>query len=505
MRNYAYFFFTLIFTFFTTVSAYAVKTDDNDNKEKTTTKVPGITDTQIFLGSILPLQGRMAEIGSKIRAGLDKSLAEQMVGDRQVHIIYANDLYEPLLTPLRVQRLLHQGIFAMIGNVGSPTAAVSLPILKQAGIPAIGFFTGSGLLRTGNGLILNYRASYTQEIVAIVDAAITAGIKPEHICAYVQNDDFGKAGIVGLQEALIKFRAPQPIIHSLTSLIIGEKQWLVEPLNNKAPINQNGPVGVYMRNQLDPMPGYKSLKNWEHHTGYNCNLIISVGTYDNLSNFVHTARSFGETWIISTISFSGADNFRHALLELEKLDPTTTQGHLHNVLTTQVTPPLDANLPIVKEANKMLGEQFDFVSLESYIIGKMMLELLRKTPNNLTPMSFSNQAKQIKLDLGGLPIDFTRNGYQGSDLVTITKLTETGYSTITAQDWSDMLNWKPEKPPAIPIAKASKPVTKTVTKPKVEKTTKPVTPTKQKHDSSEQSTDTLTTSKKLPKKRANKP
>jgi len=445
LRKYTRFCFILTFTLFITVSAYSANDKvniDTDNKEVTQQNTTGVTDTEIIIGSILPLEGYMAEIGWKIRAGLDKSLANQMVGKRQVSIIYANDLYEPLLTPLRVQRLLQTGIFAMIGNVGTPTAVVALPILRQANIPAIGFFTGSGLLRTGDGLILNYRASYTQEIVAVVDAAINAGVKPEHVCAYVQNDEFGKAGVTGLQEALIKAKAPTHIIHSLTTILSGNNDWLIEPYNDKAPINQNGPVGVYMRNQVDTMPGYQSLKEWEQKTGYSCNLVIAVGTYDNLANFIHTARSFGESWIISTISFSGADNFRRALLALENLNPTTNTGNLRNVLTTQVTPPLDSKLPIVQEAQQLLGKKFDFISLEGYIIGKMMLELLRKTPDPLTPMSFANQAKQVKLDLGNLLIDFTRNGYQASDLVTITKLIDTGYVPINAQDWDEMLTWK---------------------------------------------------------------
>jgi len=44
-----------------------------------------------------------------------------------------------------------KGVVAMLGNVGTPTARVSLPILAENKIPAIGFFTGAGLLRPGVG------------------------------------------------------------------------------------------------------------------------------------------------------------------------------------------------------------------------------------------------------------------------------------------------------------------------------------------------------------------
>lgn len=442
---------SLILVTLTTLSVYASAADKSKVKQELEINslviIPGVTDNEILLGSVLPLQGQAENLGQQIRIGLDKALSDQIINGRRIRIVYANDLYEPLLTRLRVERLLKQGIFAMVGNFGTPTAAIALPLLKQAGIPAIGFFTGAGLLRTGEGLILNFRASYAQEITAVIEVALKAGIKPEQVCAYVQNDDFGKSGLLGLQAAMIKAKAPDLILYELKELLTNSsKDTLIKfTSENKTPINEKGPVGVYVRNSIEVMPGYEALKKWQQRTGYKCQLVVAVGIYDNLAHFVHTARSLGESWIISAVSFAGADNLFHTLQKLEDMNKHSINGDLHNILMTQVVPPIESPLPIVQEARNFLGKDFSFISLESYIVGRMVLELLTKTPNPLTQSHFLSQAKQTTFNLGGLTIDFTRNGYQGSDFVTITRLIASGFIPLESNDWQTMLAWQPLK------------------------------------------------------------
>lgn len=441
--------FLLIFVELSPICADADNSNNNTSSSVNTqsrfSTVSGVTDDEIRLGSVLPLDGRSAGVGQAMQLGLSDALEGQSVGDRRVHILYEDDLYEPMLTSLKVNRLLKQGIFAMIGNVGTPTAAVTLPILKQVGIPAVGFFTGSGLLRPGNGMAINYRASYAQETSAVINAAITAGIRPEQICAYVQNDAYGKSGLMGMQEALQLAKAPQLVLDGLHTLLANSTpDWLVVPTGLGTPVNENGPVGVYTRNQQEVMPGYKALKGWEHKTSYRCALVVTLGTYDNLAVFVRTVHSLGERWIISAVSFTGADNLSQALKEFHTATTSTDSSAASmppNIIMSQVVPALESDLPIVQEAHNILSENFNFISLEGYIVGKMMLELLRDTPAPLTRTAFMNQAKLAHFDLEGIPIDFTRDGYQGSNLVNLTRLTDSGYRPLNAEDWREMLIW----------------------------------------------------------------
>jgi len=397
--------------------------------------VPGVTDSEIVFGSILPLEGRAAGLGRGMQAGLESALAGQSIDQRKVRVTYLNDLYEPALTPLKVRKLNRRGIFSMIGNVGTPTAVVSLPMLKEQNIPAVGFFTGAGLLRTGDGPVINYRASYVQETAAVINSALEAGLKPEQVCAYVQNDAHGKAGLLGVQSALKGAGAAPSVLRGLEALLAeSTPQELAPRTGPGAPLNENGPVGVYVRNTAEVTPGYESLKNWEKKSGYSCRLVLTVGAYENIALFVKMARDQGEGWIISAVSFTGADELAE---ELQRL------GVTDNIVMSQVVPLLDSNLPIVREARRALGEEFGFVSLEGYIVGKMTLKLLQDVGQPLSRERFVEHARQARFDLGGLNIDFTRDGNQGSDLVVVSHLTASGYRDTGDREWEAMLSWRP--------------------------------------------------------------
>ena len=161
--------------------------------------------------------------------------------------ITVNDSYNPTKTKAATENLVDRGIFTMMGNVGTPTAGASLPVLQEAGVPAVGFFTGAGLLRPGKGNIVNYRASYIQETAAVIGAAIKAGLKPTEICAYVQNDGYGMAGIAGVKAALTSAGNTKEITATLDEIM---------SLSGDNPYrNEIGPVGVYKRNTFSSRDG----------------------------------------------------------------------------------------------------------------------------------------------------------------------------------------------------------------------------------------------------------
>jgi hypothetical protein len=293
---------------------------------------------------------------------------------------------------------------------------VALPILAKHKVPAVGFFTGAGLLRPGVGDVINYRASYAQEIAGLIRKALMAGIQANEVCALVQNDAYGMAGVAGLKAALLENPASGPTIQKLDQILNMEGP---EPDRNGI-----GPVGVYRRNTLHARPGYDSLKQWEKRSNTPCRLVVTVGTYVPVANFIGYARYKKENWIFSAVSFTGADNFKD---ELQKYRVTD------KIIMTQVVPPLSSNLPIVQRAHNALGAQLSYVSLEGYIVGKMFLKILENTQGVLTRENFLAAVKGKTFDVGGLELDFTQDN-QGSDLVTVTYLDNGEYTTIALDD-----------------------------------------------------------------------
>ncbi|PWG61110.1 ABC transporter substrate-binding protein [Spiribacter halobius] len=388
---------------------------------------PGITDERIVIGSVLALNGPASGLGKGMRAGLEAALRGREVRGRRIELRALDDSYQPPKAAESTRRLLDEppGVFMMAGNVGTPTAQVTLPILKEAGVPAVGFFTGAGVLRPGDGgPILNYRASYRQEVATVVEAALAEGVQPGEVCAYVQNDGYGMAGIIGVREALSRAEAPEPLLDRYDEILArsGER-----PVRNGI-----GPVGVYRRNTTDIEPGYRSLKEWEAASGQRCRLVVTVGAYGNIAHFVRYAEQQEEAWVVSAVSFTGADSFRSDLARY---------GIENRVLMTQVVPSLDADLAIVDEARQALGPDFGFVSLEGYIVGRMILRLLEEMPGDLTRENFMAHAREARFDLGGVAIDFTRDGNQASRFVALNQLTPRGWVAVDASAgvWQQLL------------------------------------------------------------------
>ena len=129
----------------------------------------GVSDSVIRLGGVMDLEGDSQGLGQGMKTGLEAAFKNRTAQGRRIEFIARNDFYNPATTKQQTEALLSEGVFAMVGNVGTPTAAASLPVLADAGVPAVGFFTGAGLLRPGPGTVINYRASYVQETAAVIE------------------------------------------------------------------------------------------------------------------------------------------------------------------------------------------------------------------------------------------------------------------------------------------------------------------------------------------------
>jgi len=372
----------------------------------------GVSPSVIRVGGVMDLQGDSKGLGLGMKAGIEAALADRRLQGRPIEFVAMNDFYNPQTSVEATNALLAKGVFAMLGNVGTPTAKAVLPILTDKKVPAVGFFTGAGLLRSGQGSVVNFRASYVQEIGKVIEAAIGVGVRPDEICAYVQNDAYGMAGVAGVKAAFAKLPETGKINEALDRI-----QALPD---EDAGRNNIGPVGVYQRNTLRSKEGYLSIKKWEEQSGHRCRLVVTVGTYKAVSNFIAYARHKGETWTVSAVSFTGADDLKSALKEY---------GFTDRIIMTQVVPTLDSKLPIVTEARAALGTQLSYVSLEGYIAGRMFIAIAESMKGDITRSAFTEAVKGKKLDLGGLPLDFT-NDNQGSDLVQLTYIDADQYREI---------------------------------------------------------------------------
>ena len=171
----------------------------------------GVKPDQVIIGQCAALSGPASGLGTETRIGLkaalDQANANGGVHGRQIVLESSDDGYEPEQCVDCTVKLLDGDVFALAGYVGTPTAKVAVPVVKEMKAPLIGLFTGAMLLREPvERYVINIRASYDDETEALVGYLFGRGLKK--IAVFYQNDSFGQAGLSGTEKALAKRQAP---------------------------------------------------------------------------------------------------------------------------------------------------------------------------------------------------------------------------------------------------------------------------------------------------------
>src|SRR5215471_5861759 len=174
----------------------------------------GVSDDEIRFGIAAPFSGATKELGHHMKLGIEAAFNEVNasggVHSRQLRLISADDGYEPTRT-MEAMRQLYEAdqVFGTIGNVGTPTAAVSLPFALERKMLFYGAFTGANLLRRDppDRYVFNYRASYVEETDAVVRYLVKLRrLRPDQIAVFAQQDAYGDAGFAGVAKAIRALR-----------------------------------------------------------------------------------------------------------------------------------------------------------------------------------------------------------------------------------------------------------------------------------------------------------
>lgn len=102
----------------------------------------GVTDTEIVVGDILPLTGPPALLGVAHNLGVKAAIAEVNaaggISGRKVRLISEDDGYVPSRTIQGVRKLINSDkVFALTSVSGTAQAQAAMPLITQAGLPAM--------------------------------------------------------------------------------------------------------------------------------------------------------------------------------------------------------------------------------------------------------------------------------------------------------------------------------------------------------------------------------
>jgi ABC-type branched-subunit amino acid transport system substrate-binding protein len=294
-------------------------------------------------------------------------------------------------------------VFAVVGNVGTPTAAVSIPYCTQQQVVFLGALSGGDLLRKSppDRYVFNFRPSYAQETAAAVRWLTGARrIAPGRIAVFAQEDAFGVSGWRGATEEL-KARGVDPA----RVLRVG-----------------------YKRNSAEVSDAVARLKE----RARDVDAVVMVATYQAAAAFVRSLRAAGLRQVVTNVSAVDSDALAE---ELVSDGPRATEG----VFVTQIVPLPGSRAPGVVRFQEAMarhapGARRGFVALEGWVAARILIEGLRRAGKDLDSEKLVQALESIRdLDLGiGTRVSFSPTEHQGSRQVWGTLLQPDGAWKQTA-------------------------------------------------------------------------
>jgi branched-chain amino acid transport system substrate-binding protein len=362
----------------------------------------GVTASEIVVGMASPLSGANRELGRGMKAGVEAAFAEVNAGGgvhgRRLRLVALDDGYEPSRTLPVMRRLVEdEQVFAVVGNVGTPTAAVSIPYATSRKVVFFGAFTGGELLRHDppDRYVFNFRPSYAEEASAAVRwLADVRRVSPRRIAVFSQDDEFGESGFRGVARELAA-RGVDPA---------------------------SVPRVSYRRNTADVDDAVESLRA----RAAEVDAVVMVATYRAASGFVRRVRDARLPFVLTNVSAVDASALAE---ELVAAGPRYTR----DVIVTQVVPLPTSRSPAVARWREALERHAPdarrgFVALEGWIVGNLFAEALRRAGPDLDTEKLVTALEAMKeIDLGiGAPLSFGPDEHQASHKVWGTALQPDG-------------------------------------------------------------------------------
>ena len=353
---------------------------------------PGVAADRVLFGQSAAFTGPAQELGRNMRLGIQAAFHEVNqrggVHGRRLELSSLDDAYEPEAAVTNTIRLIEQDkVFALIGEVGTPTSRSATPVAADAEVPFIAPFTGAEFLRDHQKWdnIINLRASYYQETEEMV-ARLTTDLGIDRIAVMYQDDSFGRAGRDGVKGALDR--------------------------RGMAPVS----IGLYPRNTTAVKTALLDLKRGAPEA------VIMIGAYEPVAALIAWARHTGLDAIFMTVSFVGSNALARELGPVGE-----------GVYVTQVVPfPTDGSLPVVSSYLDALS-RFDldatpgFVSLEGYLAGRLAIAGLEGCGRDVDRACFLDSLRSADvIDIDGFELRYGFDDNQGSDSVFLTTIGRDG-------------------------------------------------------------------------------
>jgi len=415
------------------------------------------------IGMIGPMEGPSQDLGKEMSRGIEAMLQTYNEAGgafgRRVVLVKRNDNYDPDTSVEMMNELLDvtaesgsqdqpdvrgdDGVFALVGNVGTPTMLRTAPLATKNKVVYFAPFTGAQeYLRdsTKSPYVYNYRAGYFDETAAMVEyiyrgriPAVITNPQADYrrILVFAQEDAFGNAGYNGVVSAYNQNVAQLPAADAIARIgYTRENLDTVPPAVDAA--------GVFLEGVLASAPQGAAAREPV--------AIIMIDTYAPGDRFIRgvkdwinadASRASRLDVVFMNVSFVGSDSLAEALTaspkEYTDVVSRELRPYAENVIVTQVVPDYDSEAPGVvqyrEDIRRLDSGDFTFTSLEGYIVTRLFTEALTLNGPRLTSEDFVRtlDTRITNIDVGiGTLLNFSATDHQASDTVWGTQIEADG-------------------------------------------------------------------------------
>lgn len=356
---------------------------------------PAVTSETITFGQSACFSGPNQRLGLDYRAGIlaafEERNAQGGVKGRRLELIALDDGYEPEQAAVNAERFVEaNNVLAVVGGVGTPTAARIAPILRTAEIPFVGHVTGADFLHDAERFpnVVNLRASYLDEVNVLV-RHIVEDLGHKRLGIIYQDDAFGRSVMRSYLAALAE--------HDI-------------PLLAKT---------TYSRNTHAVHASLFGMAKADLEA------ILLVGSYAANSEIINLAHSLGQYYTMANLSFSLSDELRRRV-----------QDKNERILVTEVVPsPNDEGSVLASKFRRAMESQIaggevglSELALEGYLLGRYIASTLDRISGELTRGAFMAEAIPLEpVLIDDWTVAFVPGTNTGSNYVRLTNFgPETG-------------------------------------------------------------------------------
>ncbi|MES2188805.1 MAG: ABC transporter substrate-binding protein [Pseudomonadota bacterium] len=354
----------------------------------------GLTSAaDLVIGQVAPLSGVLASTGAQMVVGgkiyFDHINEQGGIHGAMIKQVVVDDAYKVDETSrLTREMLARPEVVALFGFAGTANVTKLLEdgILDVGGAALVAPYTGGEALRTPfNPWIFHVRAGYADEAEHMVQQLTTLGMN--RIAVMYQDDGFGKAGLLGVTNALAK-------------------------RNLKLAV-----AAGYERNTDKVDDAVKKIK------ASDAQAVIMVSVNKSTAAFMKQYRESG----------GGAQLYNISVVDPAELVKLAGLKNAHGLGISQVVPyPFMANLAVVREYQALLKkyapkESINYTSFEEFVGAKVLVEALRRAGPNPTRAKVVKALESMgSFDTGGITVSYSPSNRVGSRYVEVTVIGSTG-------------------------------------------------------------------------------